>query len=208
MSIRSQKELEIELSALKIFDDPKLKLEQYPTPDKITAEWVWSMALKGEVATKTILDAGCGTGILGLGLLLMGAKKLFFVDSDSRAIDLATENYFQLKQKYNLGKAEFICQDISTFTEKVDIVVENPPFGTKDEHADKHFLEKVFTLAPIIYSMHKASTLQFVEAICEDFDFRITEEWHFDFPIKSTFWFHKKPVKYIDVMLWRMEKKK
>ncbi len=207
MSIRSQKELEIELSHLKVFDDPKVKLEQYPTPSHIAAEWVWSMALKAEVAGRKFLDAGCGTGIIGLGLLLMGAKKVYFLDTDSAAIKLCQENYSVLGEKYNLGQADFINQDINLFDGDVDIVVQNPPFGTKDEHADKRFLEKAFSVAPLVYSMHKASTSKFVEAICRDYGYQIIQEWHFEFPIKSTFEFHKKPVKYIDVILWKMKKR-
>lgn len=208
MSIRSQKELEIELSHLKDFAHPSAKLEQYSTPSPIAAEWIWSMGMKGEITGKKFLDAACGPGILGLGLLLLGAKKVLFLDKDQAAIDLCTENYLHLKQMYKLGQAEFIVKDIALFEGEVDIVVQNPPFGTKDEHADKRFLEKAFTVAPIIYSMHKASTLKFVEAIAQDFNYRITEEWHFDFPIKASFWFHRKPVKNIDVILFRLEKEK
>jgi len=206
MSIRSQKELGIELSHLKTFDNPSVKLEQYPTPSHIAAEWVWGMALKSEVQGKIFLDAGCGTGIIGLGLLLMGAKKVYFLDADAQAIKLCQENYSALKKEYHLGQVQFLNQDISLFDNEVDLVVQNPPFGTKDEHADKRFLEKAFSVAPIIYSMHKASTLKFVEAISRDHSFQITEEWHFEFPIKSTFWFHQKPVKYVDVILFRIQK--
>jgi len=208
MGIRSQKELAIELSKLKIFDDPKIKLEQYPTPSHIAAEWIWNMALKAEVAGKRFLDAGCGTGIIGLGLLLMGAKKVYFLDADQAAIKLCQENYSALKEEYDLGQADFINQDINLFDGDVDIVVQNPPFGTKDEHADRRFLEKAFSLAPIVYSMHKASTLKFVEAISRDYGYRIIEEWHFEFPLKSTFKFHEKPVKYIDVILVKLQKGK
>ncbi|HLD40490.1 MAG TPA: methyltransferase, partial [Candidatus Nanoarchaeia archaeon] len=81
-----------------------------------------------------------------------------------------------------------------------------PPFGTKQEHADKKFLEKAFSIAPLVYSMHKWSTQKFVEAVCKDFSFRITEVWRYEFPIKATFSFHEKPKQIIDVGLWRMEK--
>ena len=67
--------------ALKGFAEPSWELEQYETPSSIAAEWVWSMALKGEAVGKIILDAACGSGIIGLGLLLMGARKVYFLDS-------------------------------------------------------------------------------------------------------------------------------
>lgn len=175
--IRSQRDLEVYLSKLKTFAQPSFQLEQYATPSSIAAEWIWSLAMKGEAAGKVILDAACGPGILGVGLLLMGAKKVFFVDKDPKIMAICQENYAQAKQEYEVGEAVFIIGDIGLFDEKVDIVVQNPPFGTKTEHADKRFLEKAFSTAPIIYSMHKYSTRIFVEAISKEHGFIITDFW-------------------------------
>lgn len=207
MSFRSKKELEVYLSRLKNFEQPSLELEQYATPSSIAAEWVWIMAMKREIAGKIILDAACGPGILGIGLLLLGAKKIFFVDKDEKAMDLCIENYNRVKEEYEIGEASFITQDISLFDGEVDVVVQNPPFGTKQEHADKKFLEKAFSLVLLVYSMHKWSTQKFVEAIGKDHGFAITEVWRYEFPIKAVFKFHQKPKVLIDVGLWRMEKK-
>lgn len=205
MTIRSKRDLEVFLSKLKNFESPSLALEQYVTPSHIAAAWIWDMALKGEVAGKIILDAGCGPGILGIGLLMMGAKKIFFVDKDQRALDICITNYNNTKEEYEIGDAEFINHDISLFDEQVDVVVQNPPFGTKEIHADKKFLEKAFTSSKLVYSMHKITTKSFVEAICRDYKFRITNLQKFEFPIKASFQHHKKPVQNIEVGLWRME---
>ena len=207
MSILSKKDLELELSKLKNFESPSFELEQYATPSHIAAEWIWNMALKGEIAGRVILDAACGPGILGIGLLLMGAKKIFFVDKDQKALTICIENYNKIKGEYDVGKAEFIHQDISLFDQQVDIVVQNPPFGTKNEHIDKVFLEKAFSVAPLVYSMHKYTTAKFVEAISKDFGFTITDLWRYEFPIKAVFKFHEKPVVKVDVGLWRMKKR-
>ncbi|MBU1976675.1 MAG: METTL5 family protein [Nanoarchaeota archaeon] len=208
MSIRSKRDLEVELSRLKGFDESSFELEQYPTPSHIAADWIWSMALKGEVAGKIILDAGSGPGILGIGLLLMGARKVYFLDSDPKIMPVCIKNYNEIKEVYEVGEAEFVTGDISLFDGEVDIVVQNPPFGTKVEHADKKFLEKAFSVASIVYSMHKWSTKTFVEAICKDFHYRITDVFRYEFPIRAKFKFHTKPVKMIDVGLWRLEKEK
>ncbi len=204
--IRSKRDLEIILSKLPGFENPSLQLEQYPTPSHIAAEWVWSMAMKGEVAGKVIVDAGCGPGILGIGLLLLGARKIIFIDKDAEAIRICRQNYQKIQDEYEIGMAEFITHDFSLFDAEAELVVQNPPFGTKQEHADKKFLEKAFAIAPIVYSMHKWSTQKFVEAIAKDFHFTITEVWRYEFPIKATFAFHEKPKQMIDVGLWRMKK--
>ncbi len=206
MSIRSKKDLEIVLSRLKSFEKPSYQLEQYPTPSSIAAEWIWTMAMRSEVSGRTILDAACGPGILGIGLLLMGAKKIIFVDKDPKIIQTCQQNYNSIKDEYDIGEAEFITTDIQLIDLQADIVVQNPPFGTKNEHIDKLFLEKAFSTAKIVYSMHKYSTQKFVEAIAKDFNFTITNLWRYDFPIRATFAFHEKPVKNVDVGLWRMEK--
>lgn len=206
MSIRSKKDLEIILSKLKNFEKPSYQLEQYATSSSIAAEWIWNMAMNGEVAGKTIIDAGCGPGIIGLGLLLLGTKQVIFVDKDTEAMRICQQNYTALAKEYELGKAEFILSDIRLVDVQADVVVQNPPFGTKDGHIDKSFLEKAFQTADVVYSMHKYSTKKFVEAIVKDYHFRITHFWQYDFPIKAAFAFHEKPVRKIDVGLWRMEK--
>ena len=68
-------------------------------------------------------------------------------------------------------------------------------------------IEKAFTFSPIVYSMHKYSTKSFIESISKHYQFNVTHHWRYSFPIKATFSFHKKPVRNIDVGLWRMEKK-
>ena len=206
MSFRSQRELAVLLSKLQGFDHPSFQLEQYATPSSLAAEWVWNMALRGEIAGKVILDAACGPGILGIGVLLLGAKKVFFLDTDQKVLSLCQENYEHIKKEYAVGKAEFLALDIALFDERVDIVVQNPPFGTKTEHADRRFLEKAFSIAPCVYSMHKWSTRRFVESISRDRGFQITEVWKYDFPLPAQFSFHNKPVQKIEVGLWKMEK--
>jgi len=206
MSFRTKSELEIELSKLKGFEKASFLLEQYATPSHIAADWIWWMAMNREVAGKIFLDAASGPGILGIGLLLLGAEKVYFVDKDHKIMQTCVANYNKVKEEYEIGEAEFLVNDITLFDQEVDIVVQNPPFGTKEKHIDKVFLETAFQVAPVIYSMHKYSTKGFVEAISRDHNFKITHHWRYDFPIKAAFEYHKKPVKKVDVGLWRMEK--
>lgn len=205
--IRSKKDLEIALSGLKGFKEPSWELEQYATPSAIAADWLWQAALKGDLRGKVIADFACGPGILGIGALLMGAKKVFFVDKSEEAIKICAENYKQVENEYEIGKSEFIVGDISLFDSEVDLVLQNPPFGTKEKHIDKAFLEKAFSVGKIVWSMHKSVTKWFVEAICADHGFVITHFFKYDFPIKAVFKWHEKPVVKVEVGLWRMEKK-
>ena len=183
--VKSQRDLSRELSKLKLFEDPQFKLEQYETPPHIAADWIWEMAQRSEVAGKTILDAGCGTGILGLGLLLMGARKIYFVEKDESAMKICMENYNTLKKEYEIGEAEFILHDISIFDEQVDVVVQNPPFGTKLEHIDKVFIEKAFSLCK-----------QLIDNII-DTNGMITLLWHVKYMNYNWLTLYEKLLKYL-----------
>jgi putative methylase len=206
--IKSKSKLAIILSKLKTFSSPNLMAEQYATDSEIAAEVLWNAFYLYDIENKTIADLGSGTGILGLGALLLGAKKVFFIESDKNSTKTAKENLKFLEEKLGIKlvkKAIFLNQDINNFNEKVDIVIQNPPFGTKQKHADKMFLEKAFSITKIIYSFHKLETERFVNKISGDYGFEITHLWKFDFPIKATYSFHRKKIQRIKVGCWRIK---
>lgn len=49
-------------------------------------------ASKVNLKGKTVIDVGCGSGILGLSALLLGAKRAVLVDFDAQAVAAAREN--------------------------------------------------------------------------------------------------------------------
>ena len=142
--IGSKKALAVLLSGLEGFQEPKVRVEQYTTDPEIAAEVLWQAYMKGDIGEVSV-DLGCGTGILGLGMLVLGAEKVFFIDSDKNALEIAKKNLEKVKSEgYIDGEAVFRCQDIKEFNEKVNLVLQNPPFGTKVRHSDKIFLDKAF----------------------------------------------------------------
>jgi len=203
--IGSQKALAIVLSGLEGFKEPKVRVEQYSTDAEIAAEVLWQAYMKGDIG-KVSVDLGCGTGFLGIGLLALGSEKVYFIDSDQKVIDLAKENLSKLESEDKLGDAVFICQDIDDFNDSVDLVVQNPPFGTKVRHIDKIFLKKAFEISKIVYSFHKSETKKFVESFSRDNGFKITDIFDFKFVLKATMEHHIRKVKRIDVSCFRLEK--
>jgi putative methylase len=198
----SKKELAISLSKLDVFSSPKIMEEQYPTDSNIAADILWFADLVGDIENKTIADLGAGTGILGIGCIIMGAKKVFFIEKDSKAIQTLQANL----DKFDLSNYKIIEDDINFFEEKVDLVVQNPPFGTKKKHVDIEFLEHAMSISNKIYSFHKAETKDYIDQFIHKKAFRITNYFEFDFPLKNSMDQHKKKVEFIKVGCWRIEK--
>ncbi len=74
-----------------------------------------------DAAGKTALDVGCGSGILGIAALALGARDCTFIDIDPQATEATKANL-----ECNGMKAEVICGDLAEdYGGKADIVLAN-----------------------------------------------------------------------------------
>ena len=208
----SKSGLAIILSKLKGFEGPKVMAEQYSIDPEIAATVLWKALYSEKVRVCSIADLGCGTGILGIGALLLGASKVYFVDNDENALKIAKENLdlcikseSSYKGQIN-GKYEFILADVTEFDKKVDTVIMNPPFGVKVRHNDRTFLGKALEIAKTVYSFHKSESLRFIMAFSNDNRFELVEKIDFSWPLKQTMHFHKSRIKRIPVSCFILEK--
>lgn len=199
----SRSGLAIELSAIRGFCKPKVSVEQYITDSEIGATVLWDAYMKGDIKGKVIADLGCGTGMLGIGCLLLGAFRVYFVESDSSVIKIAKENVKNMKSE---SLAKFFLMDVEKFNRKVDSVIMNPPFGVKDEHSDRKFLKKAFEISKVVYSFHKSETKEFIKGFAKDNNFNVAQVIDFEFPLKASMKFHRKRVKKIRVSCFRFVK--
>lgn len=72
----------------------------------------------------TVLDIGCGSGILAIASMLLGAKEGFGVDIDPLAVKTAKEN--GLMNNLSEPELSFVCGDLADkVTKKYDVVVAN-----------------------------------------------------------------------------------
>jgi len=215
----TKRQLAKELENLSKFKQLDIKKEQYTTPGDIASQILWEAFMLGDIEYKKILDLGCGNGILGIGALLLGAKEVIFIDIDKEALDVCKHNVIELNndldQNYNvLSKCEFIISDVNDLdinkikNYKINTVIMNPPFGTKIKHVDKEFLKKAIEIVKnggTIYSFHKSSTLRFVDTFCKDNNKKVTHKFDFKYPLYSSYKFHEKPKKFIDVSVVRIK---
>lgn len=211
--IRSKSGLAIVLSRLEAFYEPKVRAEQYISDSEVAAFALWQAALLGDVKGRVIADLGCGTGLLGIGALLLGAKRVSFIDFDENALEKAKINLSKVESEgYSMGKGNFILKDIAQLrgaeAAGMDVVIENPPFGTKVRHNDVLFLEKALEMAPIVYSFHKSETKGFLERFAAKKNAKITHAWDFKFPLKASFSFHRRQIHRINVSCLRIVKQK
>ena len=199
-------QLESCLQELKTFDCPDVGLEQYQTPPHIAAKILWEIeTFFGDISGKSVLDLGCGCGMLGLGSLFLGATKVVGVDIDQRAIDIALENAKELEMFED--KITFVQCDVQQVDEvklgglHFDTVITNPPFGTREHGIDAIFIEKALTLGNIVYSMHKTSTRAFWVKKSKQWNVKMKPVFKISFNIDYTYKYHKETTRDIEVDL-------
>lgn len=194
----NKKQLEIYLSKLKTLENKKIRLEQYQIEGSLAAEML--VLAEDDIKGKVVADLGCGNGILGIGALLLGVKKVYFVDLDKESIKIAKGNVKEF------SNAEFFNCDIKDFNKKVDTVVMNPPFGVQKRKADKVFLETAMKIAENIYSIHKIESSKFIEALAKEYNFEIAGIVKTRFLLKKSYQFHKKKNYYVDIGIWILKR--
>jgi putative methylase len=197
-----KKHLAIRLSALKTaqFD---ADLEQYMLSGDLAAEILIYAHHFGDISGKRIADLGCGSGLLGIGALLLNACTVHFLDCDGDLITMAQENLKTATKGLKVGKASFTCCTVESIAFDVDTVVQNPPFGTKKRGADVQFLKKATMIAPIVYSLHKKGNAEFLR---QQTGHVLTHIKEMKVPLYQSYSFHEKKVVTIEVELLRFEK--
>ncbi|QLH74634.1 MAG: methyltransferase [Methanomassiliicoccales archaeon] len=189
-----KKELEMELQKVRPFVRPRADLEQYPTSATIAAEMVFTAYARGDIEGRTVLDLGCGTGVLSVGAALMGATRVIGVELDEGALAIARDNALAAGVEIELMKG-----DVGCFQGRVDTVLQNPPFGSQNRNADRPFLDKAMAVADVVYSLHMSETIGFLAQYASERGFVIEFQKRFKFDIPHTFAFHRKSRKSFDV---------
>lgn len=202
-----KRDLERALSEIEAHPLPNAYLEQYTTPSNVAAETLYLAAyVYDDVIGKTVVELGCGTGRLGIGAALLGAKEVFGVDVDGVAVRVAQKNaeIMGVKERTN-----WIVADIGVVKGSFDTVLQNPPFGVQRRRADRRFISKSLELSSTIYSFHKGgeSNREFIKRFIEEHGGKITTIFPLKMEIPRMFKFHTKRKRSIQVDLYRIEGK-
>jgi putative methylase len=197
----SKRQLEIQLAKLKILENPKLKLEQYPISSEVAGELLFMAAFDHDDLAGRVIDLGTGTGRLAIGAVLMGSEQVTGVDLDRDALEIARQN-----AKRAGVQVEWMHSNIDNVRGDYDSVIMNPPYGTRTAHADINFLKKAFQLAPIVYSIHKSSTRDYLTRYVRDAGAEIVETRSMEMGIPHLFGFHLKKWKSVEIDIHRMKR--
>ena len=203
----SKRSLATKLGVVAGFEDPRLALEQYPTPPDLAAHVVHLADLHDDVDGRTVLDLGTGTGMLALAAALRGPARVLGVELDRAALTTATANERRVAAS---APVHWIQADATRLPLDVPdpvTVVMNPPFGARDgnRNADRGFLRSASRVATVSYSVHNAGSREFVEAFAADNGGEVTHAFAADFAIDAAFDHHVDESREIDAEVYRIE---
>lgn len=190
------------------FEDPRAPLEQYRTPPELAAHLVHLADLRDDVEGRTVLDLGCGTGMLALGAALRGPDRVVGVDIDPSPLGTARDNERKVASTTSVSWVRADATDLPLAPDpSATTVVMNPPFGAQsgNEHADRQFLETAADIASVTYSIHNAGSQEFVEAFAADNGGDVTDSYRTEFELPRQFEFHDEDKRIVDAEVYRIE---
>ncbi len=207
--VAKAKELAMILSRLSDIGSPNPDLEQWTTPSDLASEIIFYAYNHGDIEGRICADFGCGNGIFAIGMALMGAERVYAVEIDEMAINVAKKNCSFVEELYGPLPIVFINEDVRRINLRVDTIIMNPPFGLErgTRHADRYFLIKGFECSDTIYSLHHSSrrSRKFLDRLAGEYGFSLSFIKTYAFPLKARFWFHRRERKniLIDFLVFR-----
>ncbi|CAI49209.1 probable rRNA methyltransferase [Natronomonas pharaonis DSM 2160] len=203
----TRRRLAQELAVVAGFEDPTAPLEQYHTPPDLAAHIVHVADLQGDIVDRTVLDLGCGTGMLALGAALRGPERVVGVDIDADPLSTALENEQRVGAMTDVAWLRADATQLPVSPPDPTTVLMNPPFGAQsgNEGADRAFLETAADVAAVSYSVHNAGSESFVEAFADDNAGEVTHAFAAEFDIPRQFDHHTEQSSTIDTEVFRIE---
>jgi putative methylase len=199
--------LETQLAVVAGFENPRVDLEQYPTPPGLAAHVVHVADLNDDIDGKTVVDLGTGTGMLALGAALRGPERVVGVEVDRSALETARENRKRVGTRTSIDWVLADATRAPLCPSEPTTVVMNPPFGAQDGKAgaDRAFLETAADIADVSYSIHNDGSREFVEAFAADHGGEVTHAFAATFDVDRQFDFHDQERAELDTELYRIE---
>ncbi|WP_123534660.1 METTL5 family protein [Halosimplex salinum] len=188
------------------FENPRVDLEQYRTPPDIAAHLIHTADLQGDIEDRVVVDLGTGTGMLALGAVLRGPKRVVGVDLDPDPLATARANERRVAAAADVEWVRGDATQVPLAPKEPTTVVMNPPFGAQsgNEHADRGFLATAAAISEVSYSIHNAGSEEFVESFAGDNGGTVTHAFAAELDLPHQFDFHDAERQTIDVEVFRI----
>lgn len=190
------------------FDDPRAELEQYPTPPELAASIVHVADLQGDLAGRTVVDLGAGTGMLGIAASLRGAGSVIGIELDRDALETAVNNEEKVATSTEIDWVQGDATRVPLATDRgATVVLMNPPFGAQNGNrgADRSFLETARSISSVSYSVHNRGSQEFLDAYTDDVGGEITHAFEAEFELDNQFEFHENEQRTLTAEIYRIE---
>ena len=197
-----RQQLEIALSRLEPSPSPQLAYEAYDLDPRAASELLFLAETRyGDIKGRTIIDLGCGSGILAIGATLLGARSVIGVDINVESVETAKANARRAGVEVGL-----VAGDIEAIRGSFEVTVTNPPFGTRRRGADINFLGKAMEVSERVYSLHKSGEANrlFLKDAVERLGGRVDAVFEMEIGVARTYDFHKKRRYPVVVDLYRV----
>jgi putative methylase len=203
----SKSALAQQLGVVAGFSNPRAALEQYRTPPELAAHLVHRADLQGDIQDRTVVDLGCGTGMLALGATLRSPETVVGVDIDPAPLSTAQANETRVGSTTSVSWLRADATRIPLRPPAETTVVMNPPFGAQsgNEHADRAFLETAAEISAVSYSLHNDGSQAFVDSFVADNGGEVTHAFAAEFDLPKQFDHHEDASRSITAELYRIE---
>jgi len=205
--VARKRELEGQLAVVAGFENPQAPLEQYPTPPSLAAHVVHLADLQGDIADRTVVDLGAGTGMFALGAALRGPRRVIGLELDGEPLRTAIENRKRVGTTTEIHWLQADAARPPLALDEPATVVMNPPFGAQNgqEGADRAFLQTAAEISDVSYSVHNTGSKEFIEAFAADNAGEVTHAFAAALEVHNQFEHHDKTRKEIETEVYRIE---
>ena len=192
------------LSKLERCEDPDVSLEQYATSGELAARWMFDIAAFGDLLEgSTVLDLGCGNGILGIGALHLSADSAILIDCDSDCCDVSRRNAETLEGTKSCDILEADVASLDSDLWDIDLVISNPPWGRQKEKADAPFFDLIESMGVVSHIMHN-SDARHIRPRFEEAGWGVEKYGEADFAIPASFDHHRSSRGVTKAGFWRL----
>ena len=192
------------LSGLEPHPSNSVELEQYTTDGDLAARWLADIAAFGDLSRGCkVADLGAGNGVLGLGVLAMGAGRVILVEADEMACDVAKSNAESMGFADSVEVIQAMLGSDPVDLSSADVVISNPPWGRQTPRADRPFLEAIITAEVPAHLLHSAEATH-IQPLFEDAGWSVEKYGEADFALPAAYSHHSRQRGRTRAAFWRL----